>query len=97
MTEEEVATGLVEFIREEFLWGDEDKELGLETPLLEWGIIDSLRTALLLTHIRDRFGVQVSPAKVSARHFRTVTTIAQLVCAEAAATSDLTADNKEMA
>jgi len=81
----EVELALMEFIREEFLWGDDDRELTESTPLLEWGIIDSLRTALLITHVRERLGVFVSPAKVNARNFRDVTSIAALVLAEAAA------------
>jgi clorobiocin biosynthesis protein CloN5 len=88
--QDEVKLALIEFIREEFLWGDDDRELTETTPLLEWGIIDSLRTALLITHIREGLGVFVSPAKVNARNFRDVTSIAALVVAEAA-----TADTNE--
>lgn len=84
MNQSEVEHDLLEFIREEFLWGDEERELTLSTPLLEWGIIDSLRTAVLLTHVRERFGVFVSHAKVNARNFRDITTIAGLVLADAA-------------
>lgn len=83
MKQGEVELALLEFIREEFLWGDEDRELTLSTPLLEWGIIDSLRTAVLLTHVRERFGVYVSHAKVNSRDFRDITSIAGLVLAEA--------------
>jgi len=84
VNQSEVEHDLLEFIREEFLWGDEERELTLSTPLLEWGIIDSLRTAVLLTHVRERFGVFVSHAKVNARNFRDITTIAGLVLADAA-------------
>jgi len=86
----EVELALMEFIREEFLWGDDDRELTESTPLLEWGIIDSLRTALLLTHMREKLGVFVSPAKINARNFRDVTSIAALVVAEAAVAADTT-------
>lgn len=84
VTQAEVTSGLMEFIREEFLWGDEGRELTESTPLLEWGIIDSLRSALLLTHVRERMGVFISPAKINSRNFRDVTSIATLVVAEAA-------------
>jgi len=81
----EVELALMEFIREEFLWGDDDRELTTSTPLLEWGIIDSLRTALLLGHVREGLGVFVSPTQINSRNFRDVTTIAALVVAEAGA------------
>lgn len=81
MSEEEIVSALIRFIREEFLWGDEGRELDETSPLLEWGIIDSLRTALLLAHIRDEFGVHVSAAKVDAQNFRDVRNIAGLVMA----------------
>src|ERR1043165_6267322 len=78
----------MEFIRQEFLWGDEDGELTATTPLLEWGIIDSLRTTVLVGHVRERFGVFVSVAKINSRNFRDVTTIAAVVVAEAASTAE---------
>lgn len=82
MTTEDVEKELLHYIREEFLWGDENNELTVTTPLLEWGIIDSLRTALLLTWAREKYGVHVSPAKVNSRNFRDVRCIAALVTAE---------------
>lgn len=88
MNQNEVELALMEFIREEFLWGDEDQELTETTPLLEWGILDSLRTVSLISHIRDRFGIFVSPANVNSRNFLDVTTIAALVVAEAAENAD---------
>lgn len=84
MNQAEVEDALMEFIRQEFLWGDEEGELTKTTPLLEWGIIDSLRTAVLVNHVREQFGVFVSPAKINSRNFRDVTTIAAVVAAEAA-------------
>ncbi|GAA1216914.1 acyl carrier protein [Prauserella alba] len=80
----ELETELLGYIRSEFLFGDEDEELDTTTPLLEWGILDSLRTALLLGHVRERYGVNISPAKVQADNFRDVRAIAGLVRAESA-------------
>ena len=88
MKQEEVELALMEFIREEFLWGDDDRELSVSTPLLKWGILDSLRTALLLTHVRERLDVYVSPAEINARNFQDVTAIAALVVAEAASATE---------
>jgi clorobiocin biosynthesis protein CloN5 len=83
MKTEDVLPELLEFVRDQFLWDDETRELDESTPLLEWGIIDSLRTTVLLAHIRERFEVHVSPAKVNARNFRDLSSIAALVCEQA--------------
>ncbi|MBN6039756.1 acyl carrier protein [Amycolatopsis sp. 195334CR] len=87
MNTEELEQALLRYVRTEFLFGDEDEELELTSPLLEWGILDSLRTALLMTHVREEYGVHISPAKISARNFRDIRTIAGLVLAESAAAS----------
>jgi acyl carrier protein len=77
--QQEVELALMEFIREEFLWGDDDRELTESTPLLEWGILDSLRTTVLINHVREALGVHVSPTRINARDFRDVTSIAAVV------------------
>jgi acyl carrier protein len=79
MPKEEVVAALIAFIREKFLDGDRPGELTDESPLLEWGVLDSLNTAVLLKFIRDDLGVEVSPAYVDAVHFRDVRSIADLV------------------
>lgn len=79
MTEAEIETALVEFVRAEFLWGDEGRELDVTTPLLEWGIIDSLRTVLLQAHVRDKLGVEIPAALVDSHNFKNIRNIAKLV------------------
>jgi clorobiocin biosynthesis protein CloN5 len=79
MPQDLVIDRLIDFIRERFLGGDPNGELTEETPLLEWGVLDSLNTAVLLTYIRDELGVSVSPAKINGRNFATVRTIAALI------------------
>lgn len=88
MNQAEVQDALLDFVREEFLHGDVNSELELSTPLLEWGILDSLRTAVLLAHIRKRFNVHVSLAKINARNFRDIRSIAALVFDEAGSMAD---------
>ncbi|MFG2892259.1 phosphopantetheine-binding protein [Streptomyces sp. NPDC048248] len=79
MTEEEYAAALVTFIGEEFLPSEQQEELTDTTPLMESGILDSLRVALLLGHIRDELHLYVSPAKIDAHHFKDVRTIAGML------------------
>lgn len=84
MNTEELEQELLHYVRTEFLFGDEDEELATTSPLLEWGVLDSLRTAVLVAHVREKYGVHISPAKISARNFRDIGSIAGLICAESA-------------
>ncbi|MFE1407399.1 acyl carrier protein [Streptomyces sp. NPDC058770] len=79
MTEDDYVSALVKFIGEEFLHGEARAELNETTPLMESGVLDSLRVALLLTHIRDEMALYVSPAKIDAHHFKDIRTIAGML------------------
>ncbi|MBQ0984629.1 acyl carrier protein [Streptomyces sp. F63] len=79
MTEEDYASALIKFIGEEFLPEDERTKLNDVSPLMESGVLDSLRVALLLTYIRDELGLYVSPAKIDFDHFKDIRTIAGML------------------
>jgi clorobiocin biosynthesis protein CloN5 len=88
MTEKEIESTLTEFIREEFLWAGDSAELTTSSPLLEWGILDSLRTTFLLAFIREKWGVNVSATDVDARNFRDIRSITAIVSGLSSAQSD---------
>ena len=69
---------LTVYTRDELLGGKSD-DLDAQTPLLEWGVLNSLETARLLAYIRDEFDVRIPPAKVTATHFRNLDSITDLV------------------
>src|SRR4029078_11081556 len=69
MDRSQVVAELAEYVRVELL-GDHAAELGPTTPLLEWGILNSMNTARLLTHIRERHGVNVPPTLLAHAHRR---------------------------
>ncbi len=79
MASDEVSEQITTFIRERFLDGDVRGELRDTTPLLEWGVLNSLNTAELLGFLRDRLGAHVPPQDVNARNFQDVRHIAALV------------------
>lgn len=87
MSREEVVARLIAIIRERFLDGDRSGELADDSPLLEWGVLDSLNTAVLIKIIREELDAQISPADVDAVNFRDVRSIADLVCRTAASTT----------
>ncbi|MEV7141468.1 acyl carrier protein [Streptomyces tauricus] len=67
------------YIRERFLNGDKKGELEETTPLLEWGVLNSMNTALLLMFIRDELGVVIPPTKITAGNFQDVKSITAMV------------------
>ncbi|MEU5959450.1 acyl carrier protein [Streptomyces sp. NPDC047525] len=76
---DEVTRTIIAFIRERFLDGDPKGELEEDTPLLAWGVLNSLNTVLLLNHIQDELGVKVPPSRINARDLKSVRTIASTV------------------
>ncbi|MFG1855590.1 acyl carrier protein [Actinomadura geliboluensis] len=87
MTEEEVRAELLGFVRENFGSAADGVEIAADTPLLESGILDSLRTAVLLNHLRDGLRTPLPARFIQARYLKDVATIAALVCELAAADS----------
>ncbi len=50
-----------------------------DTPLLEWGILNSITTVQLIGFIRERFQVDVPPEELAGRNFKDLHSIAQLL------------------
>lgn len=69
---------LTAFIEQEILQSD---HAGVEptTPLLEWGILNSLSTAHLLAFIRERFGLFVPPERIVGASFKNLDAVTDLV------------------
>lgn len=74
-----VLKDLTEYIREHMLNGDESVQLTAETPLVEWGILNSIGTARLVGYIHNQFGVRVPPAQMVRQNFQNINCIADLV------------------
>lgn len=90
LTEAELTERLLAFFKDRFLSGDPGDELKADTPLLEWGILTSLNTAIVLNHITMEFGWHVPFEQVDATRFKDVASIAAMLHAsqnDAAATS----------
>jgi acyl carrier protein len=88
VAEDQLICDLITFIRAEFLDGDAQGELTDETPLLAWGVLDSLKTARLLNFIEDELGSPISPAQLYAGNFQNVRSVAAMVRANRAASAD---------
>jgi len=84
LSERETSDRLIAFIRERFLSGDPGGELDEDSPLLEWGILNSLNTAILISHIRDEMGIDVAFEMIDPRAFKSVRGLASALRPHAA-------------
>ena len=78
----EVLDRLTDYVRRELLGigaPGGGVQLAGDTPLLQWGVLNSMNTARLLTFIREELGVTVPPASITGRHFRDLNSISSLV------------------
>jgi acyl carrier protein len=77
--QEVVLECITQYIREHMLNDDESVQLTVETPLLEWGILNSIGTMRLVGFIRSEFGVRVPPGQMIRQNFQNIRCIASLV------------------
>ncbi|GHO89860.1 acyl carrier protein [Dictyobacter formicarum] len=82
MQRSEVIEQVKHYIAEVILDGD-DTDLNEATPLLEWGVINSLELVGLLNFIRRQFHVDIPSEKVTAEHLANLATIAELIMDQA--------------
>lgn len=76
---DEIYDAIRGFIEESFLGESGISELDSDTPLLEWGVLNSMNTSVLLNYIRTELDVTVPPTYITGRHFHTVETITDMV------------------
>jgi acyl carrier protein len=79
LSEEEIVENLTGFIRERFLQGD-DADFDASASLLEWGILTSLNSIILLNHVEKEFGVVVPLERVDMASFKDVRSLAKMLC-----------------
>ena len=65
----DILNQLTRFVVDQFLDGDAS-ELTPETPLLEWGVLDSLSMLVLLSYIEQDLGIPEPDEHVRPEHFQ---------------------------
>jgi acyl carrier protein len=70
------------FILENFLPGEDPKNLKDDTELKESGILDSLSTLKLVTFLEEQFSVQLEAADLDAGNLSSVASIADLIASK---------------
>ncbi|OIJ88235.1 hypothetical protein [Streptomyces colonosanans] len=79
MALDEITPRITTFISESFLDGDPKGELTESTPLLEWEVLNSMNSALLLNFLREELRVDVPLSSINAANFRDIAAISNLV------------------
>ena len=74
-----------DFILQNFLPGEDSRNLGPDTELIRSGVLDSLATLELVTFLEERFGIELGADDVGAENLGTLESIERLVHAKRAA------------
>lgn len=79
MTRTDIAERLERYIVKELLDGD-GRDLDESTPLLQWGILDSIGIVSLLSFIEDNLGVEVPDDGVRPENFENIEKLSTMLC-----------------
>lgn len=82
MQHEVIFDTLRSYVRERILQ-DSNVIIEPETPLLEWGILNSISTVQLVGFIRERFRVDVPPEEILGTNFKDLRSISELLARHA--------------
>jgi acyl carrier protein len=77
--EEQVVLDTIRCYVNERILQDSTVMIEPDTPLLEWGILNSVSTVQLIGFIREHFQVDVPHEEVAGRNFRDLRSIARLL------------------
>lgn len=78
MPEQVILDTLRDYVSERILQ-DPTVTIEPDTPLLEWGILNSISTVQLIGFIRERFQVDVPPEEVAGINFKNLRSITLLL------------------
>lgn len=74
----DIETKLFEFIGRQFEIGD-DPDYTMNVNLFDYGYLDSLGATVLIVHIEEEFGVEITPGDIMKYSMNTVNEIAGVV------------------
>lgn len=75
----DVAARIRDYVARTVLMHADASALGLDDPLLETGLVDSLGLQNIITFIEEEFGIEVDDDDLKAENFQTVTAMTKLV------------------
>jgi acyl carrier protein len=72
MSDAEVEEAIRAFLTDQVLPAEESRALGVDTDLLEKGLMTSLTFVHMVAYIERRFDIEVTPAEFQPDNFRTI-------------------------
>jgi acyl carrier protein len=78
-TKDEIRETLRTFIVNEFLPGEDPRNLTDDLPLISGGILDSIATLKLILFMEERFGIRLEAHEADKENLNTLALIANLV------------------
>jgi len=76
---EDVKATVKAYILDEFLQGEDPANLNESTPLVTSGVLDSLATLKLISHLEATYGIEFQAHEMDAGNLNTISDIANLV------------------
>jgi acyl carrier protein len=70
---------VLEYVKNEYLETDDDREITYDTPLISGGIVDSFSMVSLKVFLETKFNIQIPDAKASPEAFDSVNNIVNLL------------------
>jgi acyl carrier protein len=75
----EVRDIILNYVKNEYLEEDDDREISYDTPLISGGIVDSFSMVSLKRFLETKYNIQIPDAKASPEAFDTVNNIVNLL------------------
>ncbi len=72
----EIEQTILDYVIEEYLEEEDEEEIGVDSPLISSGIVDSFSMVSLKTFLERKFKISIPDDKATPEDFDTVTSIA---------------------
>ncbi len=76
---EDIKETVLEYVQDEYLEEDDDREVEMDTPLISGGIVDSFSMVSLKRFLENKYGIQIPDSDATPEAFDSVEKIAVLV------------------
>jgi acyl carrier protein len=76
---DDLAKVILDYVKREYIEEGDDREVGVDTPLISGGIVDSFSMVSLKRFVEKRYDIQIPDADATPAAFDSVTKIAGLV------------------
>jgi acyl carrier protein len=70
---------VLQYVKNEYLESDDDREITFDTPLISGGIVDSFSMVSLKVFLETKYNIQIPDAKASPEAFDSVNNIVNLL------------------